>query len=119
MYSNTTEDGNVTDSNIDKNNVIEEELLTTLSPPGEVSTTQSATSPPLVSKTRAAPPNATEEHPEINAVDVPYKIDGLDNEVSQHNIITRRRIPYEKTRNQRIQQLIAEKMKKETLRKIN
>ncbi|KAK2542741.1 Adamts2 [Columba guinea] len=119
MYSNITEDGNVTDSNVNKNNVIEEELLTTLSPPMGVSTTQSATSPPLVSETRAPPSNATEEHPEINAVDVPYKIDGLDNEVSQHNIITRRRIPYEKTRNQRIQQLIAEKMKKETLRKIN
>ncbi|KAF1400334.1 A disintegrin and metalloproteinase with thrombospondin motifs 2, partial [Spheniscus humboldti] len=119
MYSNITEDDNVTDSNVNKNNVIEEELLTTLSPPMGVSTTQSATSPPLVSKTRAPPSNATEEHPEINAVDVPYKIDGLDNEVSQHNIITRRRIPYERTRNQRIQELIAEKRKKETLRKIN
>lgn len=119
MYSNITEDDNVTDSNVNKNNVIEEELLTTLSPPAGASTTQSATSPPLVSKTRAPPSNATEEHPEINAVDVPYKIDGLDNEVSQHNIITRRRIPYERTRNQRIQELIAEKRKKETLRKIN
>lgn len=120
MYSNITEDDNVTDSNVNKNNVIVEELLTTRSPPMGVSTTQSATSPPLVvSKTRAPPSNATEEHPEINAVDVPYKIDGLDNEVSQHNIITRRRIPYERTRNQRIQELIAEKRKKETLRKIN
>jgi len=120
MYSNITEDDNVTDSNVNKNNVIEEELLTTLSPPMGASTTQSATtSPPLVSKTRAPPSNATEEHPEINAVDVPYKIDGLDNEVSQHNIITQRRIPYERTRNRRIQELIAEKRKKETLRKIN
>ncbi|KAJ7419834.1 A disintegrin and metalloproteinase with thrombospondin motif 2 [Pitangus sulphuratus] len=119
MYSNVTEGGNVTDANGNKNNVIEEELLTTLSPPRGVSTTQSATSPPMVSKTRAPPSNATEEHPEINAVDVPYKVDGLDNEVPQHNIITRRRIPYERTRNQRIQELIAEKMKKETLRKTN
>ncbi|NXB63479.1 ATS2 metalloproteinase, partial [Struthidea cinerea] len=117
-YSNVTENGNVTDANVNKNNVIEEELLTTPSPPVGVSTTQSATSPPLVSKTRAPPSNATEERPEINAVDVPYKVDGLDNEVPQHNIITRRR-PYERTRNQRIQELIAEKMKKETLRKIN
>uniref|UniRef100_A0A803VWD1 ADAM metallopeptidase with thrombospondin type 1 motif 2 n=1 Tax=Ficedula albicollis TaxID=59894 RepID=A0A803VWD1_FICAL len=117
-YSNVTEDGNVTSANVNKNNVIEEELLTTLSPPVGVSTTQSATSPPLLSKTRAPPSNATEEHPEINAVDVPYKVDGLDNEVPQHNIITRRR-PYERTRNQRIQELIAEKMKRETLRKIN
>ncbi|NWV35053.1 ATS2 metalloproteinase, partial [Grantiella picta] len=117
-YSNITEDGNVTDANVNKNNDIEEELLTTLSPPVGVSTTQSATSSPLLSKTRAPPSNATEEHPEINAVDVPYKVDGLDNEVPQHNIITRRR-PYERTRNQRIQELIAEKMKRETLRKIN
>ncbi|NWS83850.1 ATS2 metalloproteinase, partial [Toxostoma redivivum] len=117
-YSNVTEESNVTSANVNKNNVIEEELLTTLSPPVRVSTTQSATSPPLLSKTRAPSSNATEEHPEINAVDVPYKVDGLDNEVPQHNIITRRR-PYERTRNQRIQELIAEKMKRETLRKIN
>uniref|UniRef100_A0A8C0UL25 ADAM metallopeptidase with thrombospondin type 1 motif 2 n=1 Tax=Cyanistes caeruleus TaxID=156563 RepID=A0A8C0UL25_CYACU len=117
-YSNVTEDSNVTNANVNKNNVIEEELLTTLSPPVGVSITQSATSPPLLSKTRPPPSNATEEHPEINAVDVPYKVDGLDNEVPQHNIITRRR-PYERTRNQRIQELIAEKMKRETLRKIN
>lgn len=115
-YSNITEDSNVTSTNVNKNNVIEEELLTTLSPPVGVPTTQSATSPPLLSKT--PPSNATEEHPEINAVDVPYKVDGLENEVPQHNIITRRR-PYERTRNRRIQELIAEKMKKETLRKIN
>uniref|UniRef100_A0A8C9N8G5 ADAM metallopeptidase with thrombospondin type 1 motif 2 n=1 Tax=Serinus canaria TaxID=9135 RepID=A0A8C9N8G5_SERCA len=118
MYSNLTEDGNVTSANVNKNNVIEEELLTTLSPPVGVPTTQSATSPPQLSKTPAPPSNATEEHPEINAVDVPYKVDGLENEVPQHNIITRRR-PYERTRNQRIQELIAEKMKRETLRKIN
>lgn len=118
-YSNVTEVDDVTDSNINKNNIIEEELLTTLSPPMGLSTTQFSTSPPLVPKTHAPPSNATEEHPEINAVDVPYKIDGLDNEVSQHNIITRRRIPYEKTRNKRIQELIAEKRKKETLGKIN
>uniref|UniRef100_A0A8C9EUY8 ADAM metallopeptidase with thrombospondin type 1 motif 2 n=1 Tax=Pavo cristatus TaxID=9049 RepID=A0A8C9EUY8_PAVCR len=120
MYSNVTEEGNATDSNANKNNVIEEELLTTLSPLTGVSTTQPATaSPPPVSKPHVPPSNATDEHPEINAVDVPYKIDGLDNEVSQHNIITQRRIPYERTRNQRIQELIAEKRKKETLRKIN
>lgn len=119
MYNNVTEEGNATKSNINKNNVIEEEFLTTLSPLTGVSTTQPATSPPRVSKPHVPPSNATEEHPEINAVDVPYKIDGLDNEVSQHNIITRRRIPYERTRNQRIQELIAEKRKKETLRKTN
>ncbi|NWZ20773.1 ATS2 metalloproteinase, partial [Asarcornis scutulata] len=119
MYNNVTEEGNATKSNINKNNVIEEEFLTTLSPLTGVSTTQPATSPPRVSKPHVSPSNATEEHPEINAVDVPYKIDGLDNEVSQHNIITRRRIPYERTRNQRIQELIAEKRKKETLRKTN
>uniref|UniRef100_A0A8C3LKV4 ADAM metallopeptidase with thrombospondin type 1 motif 2 n=1 Tax=Chrysolophus pictus TaxID=9089 RepID=A0A8C3LKV4_CHRPC len=120
MYNNVTEEGNATDSNANKNNIIEEELLTTLSPLTGVSTTQPATTnPPPVSKPHVPPSNATDEHPEINAVDVPYKIDGLDNEVSQHNIITQRRIPYERTRNQRIQELIAEKRKKETLRKIN
>uniref|UniRef100_A0A8C0UQT7 ADAM metallopeptidase with thrombospondin type 1 motif 2 n=1 Tax=Cyanistes caeruleus TaxID=156563 RepID=A0A8C0UQT7_CYACU len=44
-YSNVTEDSNVTNANVNKNNVIEEELLTTLSPPVGVSITQSATSP--------------------------------------------------------------------------
>ncbi|POI30778.1 hypothetical protein CIB84_005471, partial [Bambusicola thoracicus] len=120
MYNNVTEEGNATDFNANKNNVIEEELLTTPSPLTGVSTTQPATtSPPPVSNPPVPPSNATDEHPEINAVDVPYKIDGLDNEVSQHNIITQRRIPYERTRNQRIQELIAEKRKKETLRRIN
>uniref|UniRef100_A0A7M4EXW4 ADAM metallopeptidase with thrombospondin type 1 motif 2 n=1 Tax=Crocodylus porosus TaxID=8502 RepID=A0A7M4EXW4_CROPO len=116
LYNNETEDRNVTDSSIDKTNVIEEEFLSTLATP----IAQPTASPLPVPKSRgtAVPPNTTDDRPEINAVDVPYKIVGLDNDVSQHNIITRRRLPYEKTRNQRIQELIAEKRKKETLRKI-
>lgn len=54
-------------------------------------------------------PKATEEHPEINAVDGPYKTP------SPHigNFIPRRPSRYEKTRNRRIQELMEEKRRRE------
>ncbi|CAM5159830.1 unnamed protein product [Natator depressus] len=118
MYNNITEDNNVTDSNLNKNN-IEENLLPTLTPPTGVVVMQATAGPPLVSNSNVTHSNATEDHPEINAVDVPYKIDGLDNEVPQHNLIPRRRLHYERTKNQRIQELIAEKRKRETISKLH
>ncbi|KAG9346733.1 hypothetical protein JZ751_007047 [Albula glossodonta] len=55
-------------------------------------------------------PNRTEETRENNSIDVPYRIIGVDNEVSQNNFIPRRRRLYrERTRNKRIQELLAEK----------
>uniref|UniRef100_A0A8D0GSP3 ADAM metallopeptidase with thrombospondin type 1 motif 2 n=1 Tax=Sphenodon punctatus TaxID=8508 RepID=A0A8D0GSP3_SPHPU len=119
LYNNVTEDDNITESHHNKNNDIEEDSPPTLTTPVEVHITQATSEPPLVFKANVTSSNATEDLPEINAVDVPYKIHELDNEVSQHNLIMRRRPPYEKTRNQRIQELIAEKQKRETLRKIN
>ncbi|XP_076994271.1 A disintegrin and metalloproteinase with thrombospondin motifs 2 [Tamandua tetradactyla] len=61
--------------------------------------------------------NATEDHPETNTVDGPYKVHGLEDEVQPPNLIPRRPSPYEKTRNQRIQELIDEMRKKEMLGK--
>ncbi|KAJ8337553.1 hypothetical protein SKAU_G00365190 [Synaphobranchus kaupii] len=63
-------------------------------------------------------PNRTEEVRENNSIDVPYRIIGVDNvEVSQNNFIPRRRRLYrERTRNKRIQELLAEK--RETLRRM-
>lgn len=61
--------------------------------------------------------NATEDQPEANAVDAPYKTHGLEEEAQPPNRIPRRPSPYEKTRNRRIQELIDEIRKKETLGK--
>ncbi|KAM4748299.1 A disintegrin and metalloproteinase with thrombospondin motifs 2-like [Rhinophrynus dorsalis] len=63
--------------------------------------------------------NITEHQQDINRVDVPYKIRQFDNEVPRLTITPRRRSLFEKTKNQRIQQLIAEKLKKESFRNIN
>ncbi|XP_058524820.1 A disintegrin and metalloproteinase with thrombospondin motifs 2 isoform X3 [Ochotona princeps] len=61
--------------------------------------------------------NATEDQPEVNAVDAPYKPHGLEEETQPPNRIPRRPSPYEKTRNRRIQELIDEIRKKEVLTK--
>lgn len=54
--------------------------------------------------------NVTEKPQDTNSVDVPYKIITHENEVPRPNIIPRRKNINEKTKNQRIQQLIAEKL---------
>ncbi|KAG8439149.1 hypothetical protein GDO86_005386 [Hymenochirus boettgeri] len=54
-----------------------------------------------------------------NKIVFPYKIQKLHNEVPQINAIPRRRSSFEKTKNQRIQQLIAEKLKQESIKKTN
>lgn len=61
--------------------------------------------------------NATEDQPEVNAVDAPYKPHGMEEEAQPPNRIPRRPSPYEKTRNRRIQELIDEIRKKEVLTK--
>lgn len=119
MYSNKTENGNSTESNHHKVNDIEEDTTPTLTTPAEVPIPHTTSGPPAVPKATASNPNATIDRPEGNAVDVPYKIHGLENEVPHHNIILRRRPPYERTKNQRIQELIAEKRKQEMLRKLH
>ncbi|XP_054985172.1 A disintegrin and metalloproteinase with thrombospondin motifs 2 [Sorex araneus] len=57
----------------------------------------------------ASRPNATEERPETNAVDGPYKTPSPD----VGNFIPRRPSRYEKTRNRRIQELMEEKRRRE------
>ncbi|KAJ8254644.1 hypothetical protein GJAV_G00195380, partial [Gymnothorax javanicus] len=53
----------------------------------------------------------TKEGKENNSIDVPYRIVGVDNnaDVSQNNFIPRKRMYRERTRNKRIQELLAEK----------
>lgn len=87
--------------------------------PGPTLATEVQPSPgtPLGVPLNVSSTNATEDHPETNAVDVPYKIHGLDDEVQPPNLIPRRPSPYERTRNQRIQELIDAMRKKGTLGK--
>ncbi|XP_072256883.1 A disintegrin and metalloproteinase with thrombospondin motifs 2-like isoform X2 [Pyxicephalus adspersus] len=54
--------------------------------------------------------NLTGNPQDNNRVDVPYKIIAHENEVPRPNTIPQRKTFYEKTKNQRIQQLIAEKL---------
>ncbi|KAJ6667886.1 hypothetical protein lerEdw1_016207, partial [Lerista edwardsae] len=119
MYSNKMGSDNTTRANHSKVNDIGEDIIPTLTAPVEVHIPHTTSGPPVVSRANGTKSNATEDGPEVNAVDVPYKIHGLENEVPQHNIILRRRPPYERTKNQRIQELIAEKRKKDMLRKIH
>lgn len=119
MYSNKTGSDNTTNTNHSKVNDIEEDTIPTLTTPVEVHIPHTTSGPPVVSQANITKSNATEDQPEVNSVDVPYKIHGLENEVPQHNIILRRRPPYERTKNPRIQELIAEKRKKDMLRKIH
>ncbi|KAJ8281573.1 hypothetical protein COCON_G00040920 [Conger conger] len=70
------------------------------------------TTTPTPMPTTARPSSRTAGVKEDNAIDVPYRIVGVDNgEVSQNNFIPRggRRMYRERTRNKRIQELLAEK----------
>uniref|UniRef100_A0A8C0JQC4 ADAM metallopeptidase with thrombospondin type 1 motif 2 n=1 Tax=Canis lupus dingo TaxID=286419 RepID=A0A8C0JQC4_CANLU len=94
-----------------------EELVPTLPVPTLVMEVQPVPGTPPRVPLNASRTNSTEDHPDTNAVDVPYKISGLDEDVQPPNLIPRRPSPYEKTRNQRIQELIDEMRKKEMLGK--
>uniref|UniRef100_A0A8C6Y452 ADAM metallopeptidase with thrombospondin type 1 motif 2 n=1 Tax=Naja naja TaxID=35670 RepID=A0A8C6Y452_NAJNA len=112
MYTNETEHGNSTV------NDIEEDITPTLATSVEDHTLHRATGLPDVAKVNISSSDVTIEQPEGNTLDAPYKIHDTENEVPQHNIIWRRRPLYERTKNQRIQQLIAEKRKKGMLREL-
>uniref|UniRef100_A0A452VI64 ADAM metallopeptidase with thrombospondin type 1 motif 2 n=1 Tax=Ursus maritimus TaxID=29073 RepID=A0A452VI64_URSMA len=94
-----------------------EELVPTLPVPTLIMEVQPAPGTPPRVPLNASSTNGTEDHPDTNAVDVPYKISGLDEEVQPPNLIPRRPSPYEKTKNQRIQELIDEMRKREMLGK--
>lgn len=89
-----------------------EELTPTLPVPTLIMEVHPPPGPPLEVPLNASGTNATEDRPETNAVDVPYRIHGLDDEVQPPNLIPQQPSPYEKTRNQRIQELIDEMRKK-------
>lgn len=90
-----------------------EVFMPTLPGPTVAPQGQPSPGPPLEVPLNASSLNATEDHPETNAVDVPYKIHGVDEEVQSPNLIPRRPSPYVRTRNQRIQELINAVQKKE------
>ncbi|EPY87659.1 A disintegrin and metalloproteinase with thrombospondin motifs 2 precursor [Camelus ferus] len=94
-----------------------EALAPTLPAPTLIVEVEPPPGTPLEVPLNASSSNATEDHPETNAVDVPYKVHGLEDEVQPPNLIPRRPSPYEKTRNQRIQELIDEMRKREMLGK--
>ncbi|XP_053321343.1 A disintegrin and metalloproteinase with thrombospondin motifs 2-like isoform X2 [Spea bombifrons] len=98
-----------------KNNSIENIALPVPTP---INIPNSTLTPTSVYNINISNINVAENPEHINRVDVPYKINNLDNEVPEPNIIPRRSIQFEKTKNQRIQQLIAEKIKQETMKKL-
>ncbi|XP_058852679.1 A disintegrin and metalloproteinase with thrombospondin motifs 2 [Acipenser ruthenus] len=104
-----------------KSNDIEEHQPPTVTSPDPITmwpTTMWPTTEPtsaMHTTTTPSSQNGTDSR-ETNAIDVPNKIHRVDNEVPQHNVIPRKRLFVEKTKNQRIQQLIAEKRKEGTLK---
>ncbi|MGH0116768.1 UNVERIFIED_CONTAM: hypothetical protein FKN15_051494 [Acipenser sinensis] len=100
-----------------KSNDIEEHQPPTVTSP-DPTTMWPTTEPASAMHTTTTPSsqNGTEDSRETNVIDVPNKIHRVDNEVPQHNVIPRKRLFVEKTKNQRIQQLIAEKRKEGTLK---
>ncbi|KAJ8405496.1 hypothetical protein AAFF_G00319690 [Aldrovandia affinis] len=81
---------------------------TTAAPTTVTVTTEPSRARDMIITTRL--PNRIEETRENNSIDVPYRIIGVDNQDSQNNFIPRRRRLYrERTRNKRIQELLAEK----------
>ncbi|XP_053573209.1 A disintegrin and metalloproteinase with thrombospondin motifs 2-like [Bombina bombina] len=106
----------LTDSNTVKNNDIEN-LVSPIPTPPTVHLKNSSLLPTPIYNVNSSQINVTENRQDVNTFEFPYKVNGIDTDVQQTNIIPRRRATYEKTRNQRIQQLIAEKMKQETERK--
>uniref|UniRef100_A0A8C7WH44 ADAM metallopeptidase with thrombospondin type 1 motif, 2a n=1 Tax=Oncorhynchus mykiss TaxID=8022 RepID=A0A8C7WH44_ONCMY len=74
--------------------------------------------PPVIRMLSTIPPHRTEDKRENNWLEVPYRIVGVDNDVSQNHFVPRRRPPFrEMTRNKRIQELLAEKRRQDLLLK--
>ena len=88
-------------------------FMPTLPGPTVATQVQPLSGPPLEAPLNASGINVTEDHPETNAVDVPYKIHGVDEEVQSTNLIPRRPSLNVKTRNQRIQELLNAVQRKE------
>uniref|UniRef100_A0A8D2IU58 ADAM metallopeptidase with thrombospondin type 1 motif 2 n=1 Tax=Varanus komodoensis TaxID=61221 RepID=A0A8D2IU58_VARKO len=79
-YGNKT-GSNPTSSNHSKVNDIEEDIPPTLTTPAQVHSPYTTAGPPFVTNVNVTSSNASIDQPEGNAVDVPYKIHGLENEV--------------------------------------
>nr|XP_015205093.1 PREDICTED: A disintegrin and metalloproteinase with thrombospondin motifs 2 isoform X1 [Lepisosteus oculatus] len=97
-------------------NVVEDKLPTMATTPEIEVRPTAVTQPSVTTDQTTVSYNVTEDIRENNAIDVPYKIHGADNEVPQHNVIPRRKLFQEKTRNKRIQELLAEKQRQGVLK---
>ncbi|KAG8579260.1 hypothetical protein GDO81_010779 [Engystomops pustulosus] len=95
---------NSSDSNV-RNNSIE-----TFSPANPTLPSIPSIMPPTPVYTTQMSRNASNNLQDSNRVDVLFKNNRPENEVPPPNLLPRRRTMYEKTKNQRIQQLIAEKL---------
>ncbi|KAM9312528.1 A disintegrin and metalloproteinase with thrombospondin motifs 2-like [Gastrophryne carolinensis] len=93
--------------NAGRNNSIEN-LAPQIPTPPSFPATLSPT--PMYNVIASSPINGTEKPHDSNRVDVPYKVIRHNNEVPRPINIPRRKHFHEKTKNQRIQQLIAEKL---------
>uniref|UniRef100_A0A8D2IXL3 ADAM metallopeptidase with thrombospondin type 1 motif 2 n=1 Tax=Varanus komodoensis TaxID=61221 RepID=A0A8D2IXL3_VARKO len=81
-YGNKT-GSNPTSSNHSKVNDIEEDIPPTLTTPAQVHSPYTTAGPPFVTNVNVTSSNASIDQPEGNAVDVPYKIHGLENESNE------------------------------------
>ncbi|XP_069508763.1 A disintegrin and metalloproteinase with thrombospondin motifs 2 isoform X2 [Ambystoma mexicanum] len=106
---------NNTDSNLNKDNDILAAPRPLASPERKLRINSTAS--PSVHEVNATHSNATEDRQDTNAVDRLQKKHAPDNEVTPQNIITRSRATYERIKNQRIRQLIDEKLKAASKRK--
>ncbi|XP_042275052.1 A disintegrin and metalloproteinase with thrombospondin motifs 2-like isoform X1 [Thunnus maccoyii] len=84
---------------------------TTTSPPTTISLTTETTVTVATTTSTVRPQRRPEENSENNSIDILYnRIVGVDSDVSQNNLIPKRRVNLrERTRNKRIQELLEEK----------
>uniref|UniRef100_A0A8C7WJV2 ADAM metallopeptidase with thrombospondin type 1 motif, 2a n=1 Tax=Oncorhynchus mykiss TaxID=8022 RepID=A0A8C7WJV2_ONCMY len=92
--------------------------VTTIQPTTEPTTVPTSQGPSTLRTTNVPKSITTEDKRENNWLEVPYRIVGVDNDVSQNHFVPRRRPPFrEMTRNKRIQELLAEKRRQDLLLK--
>ncbi|XP_045886115.1 A disintegrin and metalloproteinase with thrombospondin motifs 2-like [Micropterus dolomieu] len=83
----------------------------TASPPTSVNPTTEKPAITIITTSTVRPQQKPEENSDNNSVDIIYnRIIGVDNDISQNNVIPKRRVNLrERTRNKRIQELLEEK----------
>ncbi|XP_043924871.1 A disintegrin and metalloproteinase with thrombospondin motifs 2-like [Protopterus annectens] len=112
-------DSNNNSSNGTVSNYNKLERITLVKPTKSIKTVTESTAVPVIVKDKDVSKfNTTKHRPETNAVDIPFEVGRLENEDSRINVIKGRNTIYQKTKNPRIQQLIAEKQKQGNFKKV-